>query len=70
MLGLIIFISVPIVIMIIIGILGIRDGLKNGFPKSSGDDDDMFEKDDTRYNPIYSGFPCNIWHDDNDNDNE
>ncbi len=42
MLEIIIFISAPIVILLIIGIFGIRDGLKNGFPKSTSGDD-MFE---------------------------
>ena len=53
MLGIIIFISAPIVIMIIIGIFSIRDGLKNGFPKSTDDDDDMFK---TGINPA-NGLP-------------
>lgn len=34
---------IPILLMVIIGILGIRDGLKNGFPKYT---DDSFMSDD------------------------
>ena len=43
MLGVILFITIPILIMIIIGIVSIKNGLKNGFSKSIGDSDDMFE---------------------------
>lgn len=43
MLVVLLFITIPILLMIVIGILGIRDGLKNGFPKSSSDSDDGFD---------------------------